>query len=62
MPDLNVMGLVTMSDTREDGASCVQSFSFFSTKSVEELEEKRALNWQKKGQSRDGEKKTTKRV
>jgi len=44
MPDLNVMGLVTMSDTREDGASCVQSFSFFSTKSVEELEKKRALN------------------
>jgi len=38
------MGLVTMSDTREDDASCVQSFSFFLTKSVEELEEKRAPN------------------
>jgi hypothetical protein len=44
MSDPNVMGLATISDTRENGASCVQSFSFFSTKSVEEMEEKMAPN------------------
>jgi len=46
----------------EDGASCVQSFSFFLTKLVEEMVEKRAPNWQRRGQSCYREKKTTKRV
>jgi hypothetical protein len=43
-PDPSIMGLTIKPDPRIYGASCVQSFSFFSTKSAEEMKEKRAPN------------------